>query len=242
MTDELRDLAAADALGALRPEEREQLEVEAARDPRVAVQREEYRATVATLEAAVVREAAPADLFERILADLEWERTPVAAPAPPERAPRRSWRERLSVPAFGAGFAAAAAVAALAFVVSSSTDLGTSTAQAAVTGTPEFAGVHGDAQLYDADRPDGTLVLTLADVPPLPPGAHYEVWVLRESAGGAMEAVGVFDPSESDVRLELRLPGPGDYQAVDVSVEPDGGSPEHSGRSLAGGKFEPSGT
>ena len=172
-------LPRADALGVLRPEERVQLEVEAARDPRIAAQREEYRATVATLEAAVVREAAPVDLFERILANLEQERAPVAA-GPSERVPRRSWRERLSVPAFGAGFAAAAAVAALVFVVSSGTDLGTSTAQAAVTGTPEFAGVHGEARLYDADRSDGTLVLTLADVPRFPAGAHYEVWVLRE--------------------------------------------------------------
>jgi hypothetical protein len=53
-----------------------------------------------------------------------------------------------------------------------------------------------------------------------------------------MEAVGVFTPIAQDVELELRLPGPGTYRAVDVSVEPDGGSAEHSGRSLAGGRFE----
>jgi anti-sigma-K factor RskA len=241
VNDELRDLAAGDALGALRLEERSRLQHEAARDPKLAAHRDEYRATVAILEAAVAREAPPSDLFERVLASLAEDRSPAPVPAEPQQA-RRSWRERLFVPAFGAGFAAAAAVAALVFVVSSGTDLGTSTAQAAVTGAPEFAGVHGEARLYDADRSDGTLVLTLAAVPSLPSGAHYEVWVLRESADGAMEAVGVFDPTASDIRLEYPLPGPGDYQAVDVSVEPDGGSPEHSGRSLAGGKFEPSGT
>ena len=38
--------------------------------------------------------------------------------------------------------------------------------------------------------------------------------------------------------LELPLPGPGDYRAVDVSVEADGGPPEHSSVSLAGGSFD----
>ena len=63
--------------------------------------------------------------------------------------------------------------------------------------------------------------------------------VLRRSGGGAMEAVGAFTPSGSHVRLKLALPGPGAYEAVDVSVEPDGGSASHSGLSLAGGRFEP---
>ena len=72
-------------------------------------------------------------------------------------------------------------------------------------------------------------MLDLADVPPPAPGTHYEVWVLRESSGGAMEAVGAFTPDGSKVRLKLGLPGSGDYEAVDVSVEPDGGSASHSG-------------
>jgi hypothetical protein len=82
------------------------------------------------------------------------------------------------------------------------------------------------------------LRLELADVPPAPEGEHYEVWVLRPSSGDAMEAVGVFDPTTSEVSLELGLPGAGDYAAVDISVEPDAGPPEHSGTSLAGGEFE----
>ena len=62
------------------------------------------------------------------------------------------------------------------------------------------------------------------------------MWVLREG-DEAMEAVGSFSPSRRDVELDLPLPGPGDYRAVDVSLEEDGGSPEHSGHSLAGGEF-----
>ena len=78
-------------------------------------------------------------------------------------------------------------------------------------------------------------MLDLADVPAPAPGTHYEVWVLRQSSGGAMESVGAFTPGGSKVRLELGLPGSGDYTAVDVSVEPDGGSASHSGAEPRGG-------
>ncbi len=83
----------------------------------------------------------------------------------------------------------------------------------------------------------GTVRVSLRDVPPAPSGHHYEVWVLREEGGGAMESVGVFTPTSSDVELDLPLPGPGNYAAVDVSVEEDDGPPAHSDTSLASGTF-----
>ena len=91
-------------------------------------------------------------------------------------------------------------------------------------------------------RPDSLfaaveLALELENVPAPPAGHHYEVWVLRTEGGGEMEAVGSFTPDGERTRLDLPLPGPGDYQAVDISVEPDGGPPEHSSVSLAGGRF-----
>jgi hypothetical protein len=129
-------------------------------------------------------------------------------------------------------------VFAIALAVDGGGTLGTPDAVAAVQGTPEFVGVHGEARLYQAGTPNGVLRLELADVPPPPAGEHYEVWVLRPSTGDVMEAVGVFNPTTSEVTLELGLPGAGDYVAVDISVEPDAGPPEHSGTSLAGGKFE----
>ena len=53
-----------------------------------------------------------------------------------------------------------------------------------------------------------------------------------------MEAVGVFDADRAEVELQLGLPGAGDYAAVDISVEPDAGPPEHSDTSLGGGRFK----
>jgi anti-sigma-K factor RskA len=233
MTDERRDLAAAEALGALPPDESAALRAEIERDPLLARELESYRATVSMLESAVAREVPSYDLLPGILADIQPER-PRPAPAPSARA----WSWRRAVPSFAIGAVATAAVFAIALALGSRDDLGPPDAVAAVRGAPEFASVHGEARLYGAGTSEGVLRLELADVPPPPEGEHYAVWVLRPSAGDAMEAVGVFDPTAPEVSLELGLPGAGDYVAVDISIEPDAGLPEHSGTSLAGGEFE----
>ena len=69
-------------------------------------------------------------------------------------------------------------------------------------------------------------------MPPPPVDHFYEVWVLRAGTD-VMVSVGTFTPESSDVHLELSLPAPGAYAAVDISVEDSGGPQEHSGTSLA---------
>jgi anti-sigma-K factor RskA len=232
MIDESRDLIAVEALGALLPEESEQLAAELERDPALSRALEEYRATVSVLETVLARETPSHDLFSGILVEID-----SVASRPAKGRSSRGWSWRRAVPAFALGAATAVAVVAIALALGSSGVPGTPDAVASVRGTPEFAGVHGEARIYGAETADGVLRLELADVPAPPEGEHYEVWVLRPSAGDAMEAVGVFDPTSPEVSLELGLPGAGDYAAVDVSVEPDAGPPEHSGTSLAGGEF-----
>ena len=243
-----RDMAATHALGSLPLEEGAAVEEDLTRNAVLASEVEEYRAVVDTLESGLAREAPPIGLFDAVLSRIDAERTaeqpaPTPAEATEPTVVRRRRRFHLGgrrlVAPFAAGFAVAVAVVAIAFAVSSGTGLGTPDARAAVRGTPEFATVHGDAQLFSTGTQDGVLVLDLDDVPPPAAGKHYEVWVLRQSSGGAMEAVGAFTPDGSRVRLKLGLPGAGNYEAVDVSVEPDGGSASHSGLSLAGGRFEP---
>ena len=214
MNETDRDLLAGMALGAVSPAEREHVAALVRSDGSAAAELAQHRATVATLEAAMAREAPSAELFDRILADVR--------PAASARR-RPSW-----VPRVAAGFAAAAAVAT--FLLTDGR--GEPVARAAVAGTPEFADVSGSATLDG-----GELALELENVPAPPAGHHYEVWVLRTEGGGEMEAVGAFTPDGERTRLDLPLPGPGDYQAVDISVEPDGGPPEHSSVSLAGGRF-----
>ena len=223
MNDVDRDLLVGEAFGVLSPDEEKHVAELVAKDGAAAKELGQHRATVAALEAGVAREQPSADLFDRILAEVQ--------PAPPRPAPaasrrRWSWAPRLAV----AGAAAAAVVLGITVFTGGP---GEPDARAAVAGTPEYAAVNGSATLED-----GELVLELENLPAPPAGHHYEVWVLRSGGGGEMEAVGAFTPERESARLELPLPGPGDYEAVDVSVEPDGGPPEHSTVSLAGGSFE----
>ena len=237
MNEEQRDQAAARALGGLSPDEAARLDDEATESPDLAAAVDEYRATVSMLDGALARERPPADLFDGVL-----ERIGEGAPPRPagEGASGRTRGDRIGRlwPAFAGGLAIAVAVV-LVLVLSGGDELAPTDARALVQGTPEFSDVRGEATLHGSTTEDGVLVLELEDVPALPEGEHYEVWVLRESDDGEMEAVGVFVPTDPALELDFRLPGPGDYVAVDVSVEPDGGPAEHSGRSLAGGAFEP---
>ena len=221
MTDDDRDLLAGEALGALSSDDAARVAELVARDGVAAAELQAHRATVAAIDAGVARELPSADLFDRILAEIE--------PATAAVRRRRTWRWSPRVATAGL---AAAAVVVLGFVVLAD-GRGDPDARAAIAGTAEFTGVTGEAALYGNE-----LVLDLRNVPPPPSGHHYEVWVLRTEANGAMEAVGAFTPEDEDASLEFRLPGPGDYRAVDVSVEPDGGPAEHSDVSLAGGSFE----
>jgi len=43
--------------------------------------------------------------------------------------------------------------------------------------------------------------------------------------------------TSSDVTLDLPLPAPGNYAAMDISVQANDGPPTHSGTSLAGASF-----
>lgn len=185
------------------------------------------RATLAFVEESLPRVVPPADMFDRILAEIRPEATVVPL--------RPRAHRRVVVPVVGV-LAAVAAVVLIAVVALGGDDLGTPDARAAISGKSDPA-VSGEAVLFGATSDAGTVRVSLRDVPAAPSGHHYEVWVLREEGGGEMESVGTFTPTSADVELDLRLPGPGNYAAVDVSVEEDGGSPVHSDTSLAAGTF-----
>ena len=251
-----RDLAATHALGALPPDEEAAVEEELARNAVLASEVEEYRGVVETLESGMARDAPPAGLFDVVLSRIEAERARPAedcsAATPPDRRcnePSRSPHGdgACSVPAVGEGSSSRSQQASQWLSRSSRSPSPCRRARPwAVRTRARPCKERRSSRPFTVTRgcirrapQDGVLVLDLDDVPPPAAGKHYEVWVLRRSSGGAMEAVGAFTPDGSRVRLKLGLPGPGDYEAVDVSVEPDGGSASHSGLSLAGGRFEP---
>ena len=180
-----------------------------------------------TIEHSLPRVTPPADLFDRILAEIHPEAKVVPLPS-------RS-RRRMVVPVVGA-LAAVAAVIVVAVVATRGGGLGPADARAAISGKSDPA-VKGQAVIYGTGAAGGIVRISLVDVPPAPSGHHYVIWVLRKNTGGAMESVGSFSPASKTVDLELPLPGPGTYAAVDISVEEDGGPAAHSDTSLAGGVF-----
>jgi hypothetical protein len=141
--------------------------------------------------------------------------------------------------AIGAPVAAAAAAVLITFaVMRGDGGLGSPTLNVRLRPAAQAVTVTGSASLYAPDTPSGRLVIDLRKIPDAPAGHHYEVWVLRPGKGVEMEPVGAFTPSEGTARLVLGLPGPGTYVAVDISVQEDGGPPEHSGKSLAGASLQ----
>jgi hypothetical protein len=176
------------------------------------------------LAAALPRVTPPQGLFDRVLAEVRSEAVVV-----PLQRRSRVVRHR----ALGA-LAAAAAVLVVTVGIWSTAGGGDEPALRAVLEGSGDSGVTGEAELFTGDG--GRVHVSLRDVPAAPAGHHYEVWVLRVGAE-AMEPVGTFTPTASDVDLELAVPGSGPYAAVDVSIEEDGGPPEHSGTSLATGAF-----
>ena len=185
------------------------------------------RETLSQLERLLPRVSPPADIFDRILAEIQSEATVIPL--------RPKTHRRLVVPLV-ATFAAVAAVIVIAILATGGNGLGPPDARAAIAGKSDPA-VTGEARLYGSTADGGTVQVKLRDVPPAPSGHHYEVWVLRRNGGGQMEAIGSFTPTSQTVKLNLPLPGAGDYAAVDISVEQDGGSPLHSDTSLASGAF-----
>ncbi len=191
------------------------------------IQSEIDQATLAAVERSLPRVTPPDDMFDRILAGIRPEATVVPL--------RPKVHRRHAMPIAGT-LAAIAAVVLIAVVALGRDDLGSPDARAAISGKSD-PDVRGEAMLYGATTDGGKVRVSLRNVPPAPSGHHYEIWVLRRDAGGEMEAVGSFTPTSRNVTFDLPLPGPGDYAAVDVSVEENGGPPIHSDTSLASGAF-----
>jgi anti-sigma-K factor RskA len=190
----------------------------------------ENRETMRVLERSLPRAAPPGDLFERIRSQVEREHTGGATVV---ELPRR--RRRTPLVATGSALAAAAAAVAITLAATGDSGLGEPALRTAIAPHGE-AELTGDAELFRPAEAGGVLVVDLAGVPPAPSGHHYEVWVLPEGSE-AMIAVGTFTPTGANVRLELPLPLPGEYAAVDISLEENGGPAGHSGTSVAGGAF-----
>lgn len=177
----------------------------------------EHGDTVERLERGVARVTPPDDLFDRILVETRSARV----------VPLRRRAPRWAPPVAAAAAAAAAAVFVTASVTREGGGLGDPVRRATLTGR----NVAGTAALYRPQERDGVLAVDLERVPEPPPASYYVIWV--GLPGGRKLPVGTFTPEDGKVHLELRLPKPGRYLSIDISIEEEGGPPAHSGRSIA---------
>lgn len=139
---------------------------------------------------------------------------------------RRSFAQRLTTVAAAVFFVAAAGLGVV--VVQQNGQLDDANAQAAQMERILSA---GDAELLTMESRDGgtlkvavsrsedRMLLLSGDLTSPPEGKTYQVWTL---AGGSPRSMGLMEPSNGDVSMELT--GFGSAEAVAVSVEPDGGS------------------
>ena len=193
--------------------------------------------TIDDLAAGLPRSTPRDGLRDAILAAAAETPQDATAPAPmAEVIPLRPKRRAVFTTFAAAACAAVIAVGiTVAFTSGGGTDSVPATATASVA-AKSSPGVGGTAALYSPGTAGGTLRVALTNVPKAPSGHHYEVWVLPKDSD-TMTAVGSFTPASSDVTLDLPLPAPGNYAAMDISVQANDGPPAHSGTSLAGARF-----
>ncbi len=173
----------------------------------------------------------PDDLLGRILSTARLDLP--AESERPARARQARWRGWL--PIAGTAAAAAIAAAALTAVLETGASPGSAAARAVLSAQGGSA-ISGSADLYSPDRAGGKIRLRLRNVPLPAPGTHYELWLLPRGST-QMTATAAFTPAGHTVDLLLPLPAPEEYDAFEISVQPDNGPPQRSKTELASGTF-----
>jgi hypothetical protein len=171
------------------------------------------------------------DLFDQIAAALpEQADTAVKEPAPA----RSRWQLRRPTFAIPAGVALASLVGAL--VIALAVSGGPSPDASAAIVAHGASGVKGSVDLFDASTTNGRVVVHLKNLAIAPAGDHYTIWVLRDGVREMTPVASIV--SGEDTRIDLPLPGPGRYTALDISLQQNDASPVHSGTSVAGATFD----
>jgi anti-sigma-K factor RskA len=217
------DAAGAYVLGALGAEEAEAFETHLQGCAACRTEVEELAPAVAALPASVPPRRAPAELHDRIMADVRREAELLRAAGPEADRPaagrdrargrgrRFAWSARWAVPAF------VAAALAIGFVVG---DLvsgpSAHTVELAATGAASSAHAHLTIK-------DGSATLAADHLPAPPKGRVYQVW-LKPRDGKPVPTSSLFVP-RADGTAEVAVPASAaEMDLVMVNTEPPGGS------------------
>jgi anti-sigma-K factor RskA len=188
------------------------------------------------LACAIQPVAPPPDLRDRLK---ERVHTLRPQPQPVQTHPSRSWWERLQ-PAWGvASFLLILALAAINLLVwqrSNRMDFFTTTAgfrAVPLLPTGSAASATGYV-LVSADGEDGALVVD--GLPPLAESQQYQLWLLRdgERISGAVFSTDEHSYGGTRIRAPRSLL---EYSAVEITIEPEGGSLQPTGVQVLGGSL-----
>ncbi len=237
----IRDLIPAYALGATEADESAQIETHLRRCSQCRALLADYQILSDDLLYTIPPVAAPSHLAEDLRRRL--------VPAEPVPKPvRRRWRfDQVRVPAF-AMLAASLILLVVTNVywISRTTRVERTVAVQATAIPLLLAGQRtelvGDAPAPEAwgelrFAPDGHLgVLQVRELPALPPGKVYQLWLIRD---GERDSGGLFQVNEhGEGFLLVKSPRPfREYDAVGVTVEPAGGSPGPTSPRVIGGEL-----
>ncbi|MBK5111813.1 MAG: anti-sigma factor [Thermoleophilia bacterium] len=157
---------------------------------------------------------------------------------------RSWWQAGFTWPRLATGLATGFALLAVGFFAGTLTDDGGSGsgldpgAQPSTTVAMDSlgeapAGASGEVSLTSSGEDPATV--TVDGLKPSPNKEFYEVWLLGDE--GELISLGSFRVgADGESRIEVPLPvNPEKYKYFDVSIQPENGSPDHSGRSVLRG-------
>jgi anti-sigma-K factor RskA len=250
MSGDIREHAVEYLLGELSPDAAERFEGEMLSDARLAAEVERLRPVISKLNAVPGEGWAPPEPPALDVAAITGRVASEAPPGPPEPAGpepakrRRRFSDRFS---FRLPQVAAAALSALLLLAAGtligmqlggedSPDRPTETLALSTIGNEVPQDATGEVKLTGVAEGGGEkAVLDVSGLKPNIAGEFYELWLIGDD--GELVALGSFNV-EPDGASQIEVPvpvNPGEFRYFDVSIEPDDGSPDHSGRSVLRG-------
>jgi anti-sigma factor RsiW len=217
--DRWTDAAGAYVLGAMAADEREAFEGHLATCPACREEVDELRPAVEALPMASPPMLPPAQLKDRIMAEVEREAALLAQAGPAADRPEPARRRRF--PSFGLWRLAPVAAALLIVGVLIGSQLGGGTKDVQFTRAGATLKVEGDQATLVAEN-----------LPAPPQGRVYEVWVVPKGEKSPKPTNALFVP-RGDGSAEAAVPGDASqFGQVLVSDEPPGGSDAPTGKIL----------
>ncbi len=234
--EELRDSY---ALGALPPEERREFEEYLASNPERQAEVDELGAVAGLLALYPEEQDPPPELRQNIMSIVEAE---ARDPEPESRSWLAGLREMLDLRNVALGAATLLVVGLFSWNLLLQDEVSNLQGEVAnleeasrenQTVALEGTGAAQQAEVELVFLEDSRAVLVGEDVPEVPEGSTYQIWVIE---GDVPQPSGLFQPGGEAVAAVVENP-PREGEVIAVSVEPEGGSPQPTTDPILTGKL-----